>query len=144
MSPGSHILEGAAHTVCLSIMAISPYLAVILACVFLLGVDYVRVAFKRGLRDVPGPFLARLTSLYRISFTYKGQSVKSYHDLHKKYGKIVRTGPHHVSISDPEMIPLIYGIASKFRKVREPLLQPTQEYILTSLVSILQCLCSIL
>lgn len=125
-------------------MAISPYIAVIVGCVILLSVDYVRVAFKRGLRDVPGPFLARLTSLYRISFTYKGQSVKSYHELHKKYGKIVRTGPHHVSISDPEMIPLIYGIASKFRKVRELLLKPIQGNMLTSLVSFLQCLCSVL
>lgn len=99
-------------------MAIPPYIAVIVACFIILGLDYVRVAFKKGLRDVPGPFLARLSSLYRISITYKGQAVKSYHDLHKTYGKIVRTGPYHVSISDPEMIPLVYGIASKFKKVR--------------------------
>lgn len=125
-------------------MAVSPYLALILACLTLLAVDYVRVVFKRGLRDVPGPFFARLTSLYRISITYKGQSVKSYHDLHNKYGKIVRTGPYHVSVSDPEMIPLIYGIASKFRKVRGLGLKGVQDRTLTNTVCLLQHFCSIL
>jgi len=99
-------------------MTLSPYVAAVLVGVVLIALDYVRTALKRGLRDIPGPFLARFTTLYRISMTYKGQSVKSYRGLHNKYGKIVRTGPWHVSISDPEMVPLIYGIASKFRKVR--------------------------
>lgn len=30
---------------------------------------------------------------------------------------IVRTGPTHVSVSDPAQIPVIYGISSKFTKV---------------------------
>jgi hypothetical protein len=125
-------------------MDISPYIAVVLACFIILGADYVRVAFKRGLKDVPGPFLARLSSLYRISITYKGQAVTSYNELHRKYGKIVRTGPHHVSISDPEMIPLVYGIASKFRKVRFLYQDRRKTAPLKDTVPLLQHVCSIL
>ncbi|KAH8666053.1 cytochrome P450 [Tricladium varicosporioides] len=47
---------------------------------------------------------------------YKGNAPQTYRELHKKYGPIVRTGPNHVSVSDPEMIPVIYGTGSNFRK----------------------------
>jgi cytochrome P450 len=36
--------------------------------------------------------------------------------LHKKHGKLVRTAPNEVSISDPTAIKLIYGAGTKFRK----------------------------
>ncbi|KAH9205669.1 putative P450 monooxygenase [Leptodontidium sp. 2 PMI_412] len=39
-----------------------------------------------------------------------------YLDLHEKYGPIVRTGPNTVSLSDPLVIPTIYGISSSFLK----------------------------
>ena len=78
---------------------------------------YLYNLFRPGLRNVPGPWFAHLTSLYRIKLVWKGGAVASYSDLHRKYGSIVRTGSNHVSISDPAMIPLIYGISSKFKKV---------------------------
>jgi hypothetical protein len=41
----------------------------------------------------------------------------TYHfDLHRKHGKLVRVGPNHVSISDGDTIPQIYGISTKFIK----------------------------
>ena len=44
-----------------------------------------------------------------------------YHiSLHNKYGLLVRIGPEHVSISDPKYISTIYGINTKFYKVRHP------------------------
>ncbi|PVH70745.1 cytochrome P450 [Cadophora sp. DSE1049] len=46
----------------------------------------------------------------------KGDSPANYLKIHQKYGKIVRVGPNHVSVSDPSMIPVIYGIGSKFLK----------------------------
>ena len=78
---------------------------------------YLYNLFRPGLRNVPGPLLAHLTSLYRIKLVWKGGAVQNYSSLHKKYGSIVRTGSNHVSVSDPAMIPLIYGISSKFNKV---------------------------
>ena len=89
----------------------------------LLLLDYVRIYFRPGLRTIPGPFLARLTSIWRFTLTKNGDTPARYRRLHKQYGQIVRTGPNHVSISDPAMIPVIYGISSKFRKVAHNLVQ---------------------
>ncbi|KAJ9603636.1 hypothetical protein H2200_011822 [Cladophialophora chaetospira] len=82
----------------------------------LIILHYLFNLFRTGLRSIPGPFLAHLTSLYRIRLVWRGGAVKNYRALHKKYGPIVRTGSHHISISDPTEIPLVYGVASKFRK----------------------------
>lgn len=82
---------------------------------------YLYNLFRPGLRNVPGPLFAHLTSLYRIKLVWKGGAVENYSNLHRKYGSIVRTGSNHVSVSDPAMIPLIYGISSKFKKVSSSL-----------------------
>lgn len=47
---------------------------------------------------------------------YGGEAVENYRHLHETNGPVVRTGPYHVSISDPEIIPLVYSRASNFRK----------------------------
>ena len=47
----------------------------------------------------------------------KGGAHTIYTDLHCRYGKIVRVAPNKVSISDPEIIPVVYGISSKYNKV---------------------------
>jgi hypothetical protein len=46
-----------------------------------------------------------------------GDAHKVFQRLHRKYGKVVRTGPNHVAIADPAMIPIIYGIKNNFLKV---------------------------
>jgi hypothetical protein len=79
--------------------------------------DYVRIYFKRGLHGLPGPFWARFTELYRVQMVAQGDAPRKYRDLHAKYGPIFRSGPNHVSISDPAMVSVIYGIKSKFYKV---------------------------
>ncbi|GKT51986.1 cytochrome P450 monooxygenase [Colletotrichum spaethianum] len=62
------------------------------------------------------PWLARLTSFWRISLVLKGKAHDRYRKLHQKYGPIVRTAPNVVDISDPSAISIIYGINSKFLK----------------------------
>ncbi|PCG88265.1 Cytochrome P450 [Penicillium occitanis (nom. inval.)] len=47
---------------------------------------------------------------------YKGDGPVQYRKIHEQYGPIVRVGPNEVSIADPTMIPVIYGIGSKFTK----------------------------
>jgi hypothetical protein len=49
---------------------------------------------------------------------YNGAGPAQYRKIHEKYGPIVRVGPNEVSVADPTMIPRIYGIGSKFTKVR--------------------------
>ena len=94
----------------------SLYPLLVILC-FLLVWQYGQKYFRKGLRSIPGPFWARLTSLYRVSIVFKGKAVENYQNLHEKYGPVVRTGPNHVSISDPEVLPLVYSRASNFRKV---------------------------
>ncbi|KAL6253147.1 Cytochrome p-450 [Rhinocladiella similis] len=73
-------------------------------------------AFRKGIRQIPGPWLAKFTIFYRISLVSKGNGVQEYRRLHEKYGDVVRVGPYHVSVNDPLAIQQIYGISSKFRK----------------------------
>ncbi|PSK37361.1 Isotrichodermin C-15 hydroxylase [Elsinoe australis] len=68
------------------------------------------------LRSFPGPFLAKFTDLWRLYDVWTGRSEKTQTELHQKYGKAVRTGPNCVSISDPELIKVIYSSKDKWRK----------------------------
>lgn len=77
----------------------------------------IATAFKPGLKSIPGPAIARFSSFYRPWKISKGDAPDFYLRLHDEYGKIVRTGPNTVDISDPKALPIIYGISSKFLKV---------------------------
>ncbi|KAE8341952.1 hypothetical protein BDV24DRAFT_150746 [Aspergillus arachidicola] len=109
VSTGSHIHYLLSHPVQGSV-----------ACCFLLFICYVLhsivKAFRPGLRSIPGPTLARFSSLYRPWKLAGGDAPNVYRVLHERYGKIVRTGPNTVDISDPAAVSLIYGINSKFLK----------------------------
>ena len=87
------------------------------ALILLFMARYLWTAYGSSLRKIPGPFPAKFTRLYLFRQSMKGNAHTLYLDLHREYGKIVRIGPNKVSISDPEMIPLIYGITSKYNKV---------------------------
>lgn len=96
-------------------IGISRILAI--ALVIAIAIHYLRNILAPGLRSLPGPWLAHITSLYRIKLVWKGGAVRNYSALHRKYGPIVRTGSNHISVADPSAVPLIYGISSKFTKV---------------------------
>lgn len=38
-------------------------------------------------------------------------------EMHKAYGKLVRSAPNVVDVGDPAMIPVIYNIKGDFTKV---------------------------
>lgn len=82
-----------------------------------IAVLFYRTAHKAGLCSLPGPRLARYSNLWRLRNGASGQAPRNFQDLHKTYGKVVRTGPNHVSISDAAIIPVVYGVSSKFVKV---------------------------
>ncbi|KAL1970557.1 hypothetical protein VTN77DRAFT_4201 [Rasamsonia byssochlamydoides] len=75
-----------------------------------------RVTYRPGLRGIPGPFLARISPLDRILTALSGHQFKTHIKYHEKYGPLVRVGPNHVSFSDPDLLPIVYGITSKFYK----------------------------
>ncbi|KAF4979782.1 hypothetical protein FZEAL_4086 [Fusarium zealandicum] len=85
----------------------------LLACIAL------RLLYNRygnGLNNVPGPWLASLTDLWRL-YIVLGRRAQDVHiELHKKYGPVVRLGPRAVSIADPAAIKIIYSPSAGFPK----------------------------
>lgn len=98
-------------------MAITISLSLLGGILFLTIAKLLRVAFRKGIREIPGPRLARFTPFYRINLVVGGDAVNKYRQLHERYGPFVRTGPNSVAIADPKAIPIIYGISSRFMKV---------------------------
>lgn len=73
--------------------------------------------YSHGLNDVPGPFLASLSSLWLYFHFMTGGGIREV-DLHKKYNSyIVRVGPRTVSVASAEASRIIYGYKPVFRKV---------------------------
>ena len=81
-------------------------------------VDALRTRYRRGLRNVPGPFLASISNIDRVWSCATGLQMNYHLQLHEKYGPLVRIGPNHVSFADSRLINLVYDVKSKFYKVR--------------------------
>jgi hypothetical protein len=94
-----------------------PYLILLALAALWIGIRVKRF-YRHDLRHLPGPLLARFSGLYRLSMVGGGKGPAGYRELHRKYGQIVRVGPNHVAVSDSAAIPVIYGLGSKYTKVR--------------------------
>ena len=68
------------------------------------------------LRTIPGPYAARFSRIWMVKHSWYGDMHRTMIMLHKRYGKLVRTGPNEVSVSDLSAIKSIYGAGTKFRK----------------------------
>ncbi|KAJ2975729.1 hypothetical protein NUW58_g8274 [Xylaria curta] len=66
------------------------------------------------LRKAPGPVLAGFTDLWRAYQQYNGRMREKLLDLHARHGPIVRYGVRCISISDPEVINIVYGSRAGF------------------------------
>ena len=51
-----------------------------------------------------------------MKHSWQGNMHRTMIDLHERYGKLVRTGPNEVSVSDLLAIKQIYGPGTRFRK----------------------------
>jgi benzoate 4-monooxygenase len=69
-----------------------------------------------ALWNVPGPFAAKFTNLWLLLQARQGKRYLSVNEAHKKYGKLVRIQPNHVSIADETAIPIVYGHGNGFLK----------------------------
>jgi hypothetical protein len=73
--------------------------------------------FLNGITRIPGPAVAAWSGLWRLYDVSKGDAHNTAIKLHRKYGKLVRIGPKHVSVGDPAEIQNIYGLKTGFTKV---------------------------
>lgn len=90
--------------------ATGPIMAAILAY-------YLICYLTSPLKDIPGPFLAKFTNLWRLYDYYHLVSPETQKKLHAKHGTAVRLGPNLVSLNEPSLIPIIYNTRGTFRKV---------------------------
>ncbi|KAL3962438.1 hypothetical protein ACCO45_003961 [Purpureocillium lilacinum] len=69
------------------------------------------------LRDIPAPFGAQFSNLWLLTTARRGVRYRTVDDAHRKYGKVIRIQPNHVSIQDDETaITAIYGHGNGFLK----------------------------
>lgn len=86
---------------------------------FIVAIGAIALAYNflaDPLRKIPGPRAARFSRLWLVEHSRAGDMHTTMIALHKKHGKLVRTAPNEVSVSDPAAIKTIYGAGSKFRK----------------------------
>ncbi|KAH8893606.1 cytochrome P450 [Thozetella sp. PMI_491] len=75
----------------------------------------VRLFYNWGkFRKAPGPVLAGATDWWRAYYQYTGKLRQKILDLHSQHGPIVRYGVRSISISDPEVINIVYGSRAGF------------------------------
>lgn len=85
--------------------------------------------YRDGLRQIPGPFLASFSNLWKLNAAWRQNMHRENLRVHEDYGDIVRIGPNHVSLADPQSMRTIYGVTNVFPKVSTvPLLQLSPRY----------------
>jgi hypothetical protein len=93
------------------------YVLVSLFAPVLLLLSYViYLRFFSPLSAIPGPFSASVSRLWLLKHSWDGDMHRTMIRLHAKHGKLVRTAPDEVSVSDLSAIKKIYGAGTKFRK----------------------------
>lgn len=90
----------------------TPYALLLLPIIYYL-LPYIR---NWSIRDIPAPFPAAFTNLWLLYQCRRGRRYLAVDNAHKKYGPLVRIQPDHVSVADPEAIPIIYGHGNGFLK----------------------------
>jgi hypothetical protein len=68
------------------------------------------------IKGVPGPKLYALTK-WRLAYDeWKGNRTRTIHELHQKYGTVVRVGPNELSFNSLSALKTIYGAGSGFER----------------------------
>ena len=103
--------------------AISPlYLPILLIPAFFI---YLFITSKKARLDhIPGPWLAKYTNAWRgyqaWRLNHHKQGAVNYQiNMIGKYGDVVRIGPTHVLVYDPEAVDTILGFKERLDKVRQ-------------------------
>jgi benzoate 4-monooxygenase len=62
-----------------------------------------------GMRNIPGPVLAKFSDLWLGRVAALGHRSEVVHELHQRYGPLVRLAPNHVSVADPTALQTVYA-----------------------------------
>ena len=82
---------------------------------------FTRIRYISGLRQIPGPFIASITNLWRLYDVSKDHHQDTLIRLHRQYtSDLIRIGPNTVSVADPEAVKTIYGLRNVLPKVHKP------------------------
>jgi hypothetical protein len=84
----------------------------------LLWLQYISTNIISPLRRIPGPFVAGFTEYWLVVADLAGKRTETIHQLHRKYGPVVRVGPKEVSFAD-ESINAIYSQQTQFMKAKQ-------------------------
>jgi GT2 family glycosyltransferase len=80
---------------------------------------YVLSYLQSPLRNIPGPFFAKFSNVWRFINHYEQTHIETQRKLHEQHGGFVRLGPNTVSIADISLIKTIYNTRGTFLKVIE-------------------------
>ncbi|KAG6111954.1 hypothetical protein E4U13_004517 [Claviceps humidiphila] len=79
---------------------------------------FIFLVLSRPTSKLPGPWHSKWTDLvFRYQWFYGRQTFYT-HDLHKKYGPIVRVAPNQVAVADLETVKSVYTIKETYRKTK--------------------------
>lgn len=93
-------------------------LQLVVGTIFLLAFSLsVYRLYVHPLRKVPGPFLARISELWRSFHYFRGTWFDDILELHRKYGPVVRISPNEVSVVSPDLTKSVYGHGKETVKV---------------------------
>ena len=84
---------------------LSPYTLLLLPIIYYL-LPYIR---NNAIRDIPGPTPAIFSNLWLLYQCRRGRRYLAVDQAHKRFGPLARIQPDHVSIADPEAIPVVYS-----------------------------------
>lgn len=100
----------------MSVTLTHPFLALIaITCTLLLSQSLYRI-YLHPISHIPGPLIAKVSSLWLWYHAYVGDEASVIHALHARYGALVRVSPNEVDISDHEAVPAIYVSKGGFPK----------------------------
>ncbi|CAK5268918.1 unnamed protein product [Mycena citricolor] len=91
----------------------------ILAILLSAGAVYPLVTYFRdpyGLRRFPGPFLAKFSYAWVLCVGLTRRRATIIHEMHKRYGPIVRVSPHELSFSDPAAYAIVHSFNTRLPK----------------------------
>ncbi|KAK7692413.1 hypothetical protein QCA50_004038 [Cerrena zonata] len=84
------------------------------ACIFLLTMGLATVAYRLSpfhpLARLPGPTLNKITQFRAMWTVWNSRQHLDRHEMHKKYGPIVRVGPNALSIVDVDAVNSVFGV----------------------------------
>jgi len=96
----------------LAVLRSPPYL-VLCAIVGIIAyhiIEYLRDPYEyNSPTSIPGPWIAKLSDVWLARKAALGSRSREVHQLHQRYGKVVRIAPNHISIAEPEALHTIYA-----------------------------------